>query len=414
MNGFRILALAILSLLLVRPGISRADESKLPLLAAFDFESGAASGWQPNNPAHWRVIKQDGSSVYELTAPGESGQVRAPTSWSVIAGLDVTSFVFMGRMRCPADPANPHRDICIFFNFRDPTHFHYVHFSATSDESHNIIGLVNGADRVKINSEPPGKSTFRLTDTNWHAFKVTGDGVSGRIEAFIDDMKTPVVTAVDKTFAHGLVGVGSFDDTGSFDDIQLRGIKPELNGGGRRSVPSKPLSVYEALVLGVGRAVVSAFRANPDAVWPGYNLAEQTYLVYIPKKWVLLVNPVAEVEGFTESPEGWPDLGTKALFHDGTYGDLVGQLAFDFEVGGVKTVAIGLPENPEGYPRPLDVHLAGFIVHEAFHQFQADHFGEIPWQREERYPILDTDNSALAALEMSILMDAVNRAQAGS
>jgi hypothetical protein len=183
---------------------------------------------------------------------------------------------------------------------------------------------------------------------------------------------------------------------------------------GRLAEHSSPLSEYEKTVLGVCRAVVSTFRANPEAVWPGYNLADETYLVYLPKKWALLFNPAGAVEGFTAYPEGWPELGTKVLYHDGSYGDLVGQLAFDFEVGGVKTVAIGFPENPQGYPSPLDVYLAGFIVHEAFHQFQSAHFGEIPWQREERYPILDRENTALAALEMRILMDAVSRAEAGA
>jgi hypothetical protein len=120
------------------------------------------------------------------------------------------------------------------------------------------------------------------------------------------------------------------------------------------------------------------------------------------------------VEGFAAYPRGWPEVGTKLLFHDGPYGDLVGQLAFDFAIGGVKTVAVGLPGSPQGYPGPPDVYLAGFIVHEVFHQFQAAHFGEIPWQREERYPILDRDNAALAALEMKLLMDAVSQAEAGA
>lgn len=196
---------------------------RFPLLASFDFEDGQAAGWQPNDPGHWRVIKQGGSSVYELTTPGEQGKVRAPTSWSVLAAHDVKSFVFTGRMECGVDPANTYRDLCVFFHFQDPTHFYYVHFSARSDDVHNIIGLVNGADRIKINSEPPGKSIFRLTDTKWHSFKVTCDAETGRIEAFIDDMDRPILTAVDKTLTHGLVGLGSFDDSGCFDDIKLWG-----------------------------------------------------------------------------------------------------------------------------------------------------------------------------------------------
>jgi len=208
---------------------------------------------------------------------------------------------------------------------------------------------------------------------------------------------------------------GSFDDTGRFDDLKLWGTEEQ---GQKRTNhmagPSSPLSNYEKMVLGVCRAVVSSFRADPDVVWPGYNLADETYLVYLPKKWVLLFNPPRAVDGFTAYPEGWPDLGTKVSYREGSYSDLVGQLAFDFEVGGVKTVAVGLPGDPRDYPRPLDVYLAGFIVHEAFHQFQSAHFGEIPWQREERYPILDRENTALAALEIRILMDAVSRAKRGA
>jgi hypothetical protein len=205
--------------------LAHPNGGNLPLLFSADFENGRADGWRANNPAHWRVVKPDGSMVYELTAPGEQGKFRAPTSWSLIEKHNVTSFVFTGRVKCTADAANPRRDLCIFFHFQDPTHFYYVHFSASSDEAHNIIALVNGADRVKINIEPAEKSVYRLTDTNWHRFKLNCDAATGRIEAFLDDMNTPILTAVDRTLGHGLVGVGSFDDTGYFDDIELRGIE---------------------------------------------------------------------------------------------------------------------------------------------------------------------------------------------
>jgi len=177
-----------------------------------DFEAGSASGWQPNDPGHWRVVDDNGSKVYELSAVGEQGPVRAPTSASVLAGHDVSSFEFTGRMKCYTDPAVPGRDMCVYFHYQDPTHFYYVHFSAESAEVHNIIALVNGADRVKINAEPVGGSVFRLIDRSWHAFKVTCDGTTGEIRAYLDDMATPILTARDRTLAHGLVGVGSFDD----------------------------------------------------------------------------------------------------------------------------------------------------------------------------------------------------------
>jgi len=38
-------------------------------------------------------------------------------------------------------------------------------------------------------------------------------------------MKTPAMTATDKTLAWGQVGVGSFDDTSMWDDVVLRGVE---------------------------------------------------------------------------------------------------------------------------------------------------------------------------------------------
>jgi hypothetical protein len=197
---------------------------EMPLLLRSDFESGTAAGWRPNNPANWRVVSVEGGRAYELAAAGAPGRVRAPTSWSLLDGLDLTSFELSGRFKSTADPANMLGDLCLLFHVLDAEHFFYVHFAGASDGVHNIIGLVNGADRVKVNRETAGGSTPRLKDRGWHAFKVTCDA-AGEVKAYIDDLSSPVLTARDSTFGHGLVGVGSFDDTGLFDDIDLRGIR---------------------------------------------------------------------------------------------------------------------------------------------------------------------------------------------
>jgi hypothetical protein len=217
--------LFITILLLCVMACGKKDTNELPLIKSYDFENGKTEGWQPNFPANWEVTDLDGSKVYALTVPGESGEVAAPTSWSVIADHDMTSFEFSGRLKCMAEIDNPNRDLCIFFHYQDPTHFYYVHFSASSDERHNIIGLVNGADRIKINVEPAGSSVFRLTDKEWHTFKVTYDADTGSMMAFLDDMDTPIVTAQGSALGHGLVGFGSYDDTGYFDDIILKDKK---------------------------------------------------------------------------------------------------------------------------------------------------------------------------------------------
>jgi hypothetical protein len=198
-------------------------EAELPLLAAYDFENGSAAGFSPKVADNWQVVEEDGSMVYQLIEPGEFGEIRAPSAWSVITDHIVGAFEFTGRLKCHTEPETLARDMLVLFHFQDPTHFYYVHFSATSDGLHNIVGLVNGSDRVKINREPPGETVYRLTDMEWHDFKVTYDSDTGEIAAFLDDMTTPIITASDSTLPLGVVGVGSFDDTGSFDDLRLLG-----------------------------------------------------------------------------------------------------------------------------------------------------------------------------------------------
>jgi hexosaminidase len=207
------------------PAIQNLVYAARPPLVAYDFEDEEVQGWEPNIPENWFVGLESGTRCYQLLNPGIQGKVRAPTSWSVLKDFDVSSFVFSGRLKCKAKSDNPHRDMVVIFHYQDATHFYYVHFSASSDENHNIIGLVNGKDRVKINVESPEESSARLTDMQFHEFKVTCNAETGEIKAYLDDMKAPILTARDITLGHGLVGVGSFDDTGSFDDIKLWGNK---------------------------------------------------------------------------------------------------------------------------------------------------------------------------------------------
>jgi hypothetical protein len=209
----------------IAPAIGNLVYAACPPLVAYDFEDEAVLGWEPNIPENWIVGLESGTRCYQLLKPGIQGEVRAPTSWSVLKDFDVSSFVFSGRLQCKAKRDNPHRDMVVLFHYQDPTHFYYVHFSASSDENHNIIALVNGKDRVKINVESPEGSSARLTDLRFHDFKVTCNTETGEIKAYLDDMKAPILTAKDTTLGHGLVGVGSFDDTGSFDDIKLWGKK---------------------------------------------------------------------------------------------------------------------------------------------------------------------------------------------
>ena len=57
----------------------------------------------------------------------------------------------------------------------------------------------------------------------WHNVKLVRDSKKGTIEIYFDDMKKIHMSAVDKTFGKGRIGLGSFDDMNDFDDIKIWG-----------------------------------------------------------------------------------------------------------------------------------------------------------------------------------------------
>jgi hypothetical protein len=173
------------------------------------------------------------------------------------------------------------------------------------------------------------------------------------------------------------------------------------------------LSDYEEGVLKICEGVIRLFEERPDGVWPGYSLAERPFMVYVPGKWALLFNAGRGVEGFGPRPADWPDLRADVLYHGGAYGNLVGQLAFDLDVDGIRCVAIGFPESLPESLTDAELKMFGYIVHEAFHQYQNELFADTPWAREQEYPIEDGENAALAYLEMLILIDALREARDG-
>ena len=180
------------------------------------------------------------------------------------------------------------------------------------------------------------------------------------------------------------------------------------------SSSSKPRSMEwtqsDSSALKALSGIIHLFKFSSDRIWPHYDLSKRAFIFYLPDRWTLFVNESKNVTEFEPYPKDWPNIGTPALFHRGRYNNLSGQLEFNYEIDSLQTVAIGLPlEMLHTFPHP-EAYLFGFIAHEAFHQYQYDSFADIPWAREERYPILNNENIAYAYIEMQLLVDAVQSA----
>ena len=187
-----------------------------------DFERDSPSGWDFTDPAAWRITRLDSENNRVLDQFQQSKYeppVRSPFNIALAKDLDLADVVIDVKVRSTARDYG-HRDLCLVFGHQDPSHFYYVHLGKAADEHANSIFLVNGKPRVTI-AESRTKGT-PWTD-GWHKVRLVRHVEDGLIQVFFDDMEQPAMISHDHTFAHGRVGLGSFDDTGMFDELRVRG-----------------------------------------------------------------------------------------------------------------------------------------------------------------------------------------------
>ena len=212
-------ALALALVLALIPGRSRGEG---PDAAIFrdDFERDAPTGWTFTDPAAWRIGKAaDGGRVLELfQASRYEPKVRSPLNIALIEGREFGAFELRARVRSTVKDYG-HRDLCLILGHVDPSHFYYVHMARAADPHAHSIFKVDGSPRVSIAET---RTAGVAWSEGWHEVKLVREPESGLIEFYFDDLDRPIMRAHDKAFPKGAVGLGSFDDTGMFDDVTIR------------------------------------------------------------------------------------------------------------------------------------------------------------------------------------------------
>jgi len=199
----------------------------LPLVLQETFDGGAER-WKPTDPASWKISKTPEGSVYSLHKDSKYDPPhRSPVNIALLEDVAVSDFVLTCRVQSTVQDYG-HRSMVLVFGYQDPAHFYYVHFGKQTDDHANQIFIVNDAPRVKISTKTTPGTPW---DDAWHRVKIVRTVADGRIDVYFDDFDEPVMTAVDKTFRWGRIGIGAFDDLGNFDDIELRGTKVEPAAG---------------------------------------------------------------------------------------------------------------------------------------------------------------------------------------
>jgi hypothetical protein len=201
---------------------------------ADNFENGQLDAWHLPSVDDWAILAEDGNHYLHMKRNREPLVPRRPMQFALIKGVKVGSFTFRARVRREGG------SMIVVFNYVDTLHFYYTHLSVdpgSKQPVHNGIFLVNNAPRVRIAGI---EAQSALPDKFWHQIRVSRDATSGRIDVWSDVSSQPLFTVADRTFECGQVGIGSFDETGDFEDIDLQSDDAECKPGTAASSPSGP------------------------------------------------------------------------------------------------------------------------------------------------------------------------------
>ena len=214
--------LALLTLIALTLVVPAAAEEPLSIVATDDFDNGV-DRWNPLS-SEWKLVENGEGQAMRMTGKSEhkpphySPHVISLLKEQIVGDFDLT-------VEVKSTGGNyEHRDVCLFFGFQDPGHFYYVHFGKNADPNSCQVMIVNDKPRTKI-TKVEAKGT-PWTD-GWHKIRIRRRVAEGTIEAYFDDMEKPLMTAVDTTFTWGQVGLGTFDDSGNWDNFELRGVTVE-------------------------------------------------------------------------------------------------------------------------------------------------------------------------------------------
>lgn len=191
-----------------------------PLVLDENFSAGS-SQWMPTDPTGWKLFDVEGSKAFGLSNKNSKYKPKFRSPWNIAMLKDVVVSDCVLEAKVQSTVAEyGHRDVCLVFGYQSPQRFYYTHFASKMDPNANQIFIVNDAARVKISEKT--SDGVKWTD-GWHHVKIVRKVEDGLIEAYFDDLATPIMMAHDKTFTWGQIGIGSFDDTARYSEVKLWG-----------------------------------------------------------------------------------------------------------------------------------------------------------------------------------------------
>lgn len=213
--------LFIFSFLIYGSTYGQSQHEGYELVFEENFESyQAISHFRMTDDKAWQIIETPNGKVLELSQQSQySPRFRSPFNIAMVNSPEVGSFIMEIDLQQTGREYG-HRDLCLFFGAQNPENFYYTHIASVPDpHAHNIF-LVNNEERKAIATKINNGIDWGTTDS-WHHIKIIRDLESGSIEVYFDDMEQPIMVASDLHFGFGKIGLGSFDDTGRYDNLKI-------------------------------------------------------------------------------------------------------------------------------------------------------------------------------------------------
>lgn len=207
---------------------------------AVRFTASDPGAWLLHRPGRLDVLERfPGPDTYEPPH-------RSPRRFALLDGVTFGDFDLTVEAAQTSHEYG-HRDLCVVFGFTGPARFHYVHFATTPDENACNVFVVDGAPRRRLAEIPArgvewGPAEGQRAESGapleaaWHTLRVQREG--GVVRAWFD--QELVVEATDARNDVGLVGFGTFDDSGRFRRLAVTGTLGAAAASPFAPVPTAP------------------------------------------------------------------------------------------------------------------------------------------------------------------------------
>ena len=182
---------------------------------ADDTITALGKTWKVPVASNWKASEGE----LELVVKHEPGVPRRPKQFAILQEGPFTSVTMEVEVKRNG------KSLLLVFGHQDEGHFNYAHISVDDPAKqpvHNGVFHVFGGERVRISPLEGGPGL--LPTKEWTKVKLEWNGKTGKMVVHADGKTSTALQAVDLSLKYGRVGVGSFNETGRFRNLKVRGV----------------------------------------------------------------------------------------------------------------------------------------------------------------------------------------------